>query len=273
MEKNLKSGAISGLASALALQPFDVMKTHQIVAQKSKSGIYTGFKYVLDNYGVKGLWRGSSAAASRAMVGAGLYFSTLEELKKLLGVSSFKAHSLAAGSTRFIVTSLCLPFSVVKTRMEAPECREYPSFRQAILSIVKTEGIKGFFKGLIPTLVRDVPYSAMGYGLYEEYIKLWKALTGLERDNKVVTILAGACAGTSATVITHPCDILKTRFQFAQVSTIKQNQYTGMFQAFKSIYLEEGVLGFFRGMGPRLSKRVLSFPLAWTIYEQLKLIP
>lgn len=266
-----KAGACAGLAGAIFLQPFDVMKTHLIVTEHKSHAVIQGIRYVFQKYGLMGLWRGSSAGVARALMGSGSYFFLLEEFKTLFGNSIVVANGLSSGFAKASVTILCLPMTLIKVRMEAPDCQEYKTITHAIKRIFAEEGLRGFYQGLTPALIRDVPYSFIGYELYEVYIHHFSLLTGKDRTYKTITMAAGVAAGLSATIITQPFDVIKTRIQFGRFAENQKYKYNGIFLGIKSIYKDEGIAGFLRGIVPRISKRIFSFPLVWTLYEQIKL--
>lgn len=60
---------------------------------------------------------------------------------------------------------LLCPVTVVKTRMEYGPT-SYRSTVGAIVRIAQTERFSGLFKGLVPTLVSQVPFSALHYMIY-----------------------------------------------------------------------------------------------------------
>jgi solute carrier family 25 protein 38 len=161
-----------------------------------------------------------------------------------------------------------MPISVVKVRMESPTCSVYSGLRNGLKTIYNSEGIPGFYRGLMPTVIREVPYSSLGYGFYEKYIQMINEVTSKDRSDPKVTMLAGSLAGFSATLITQPFDVLKTKIIYQRVSG---SDCTSMKKAISSIYKEDGILGFQRGIIARLCRRLFSFPLVWTVYEQMKI--
>ena len=262
------SGAIAGTLSAIILQPFDVLKTYSIVVKRSESSLLEGYKLAYSKFGIRGMWRGVTPAVYRAIAGSGSYFLLLEEFKYISGATNIWALGLCSGMAKVAVTVACMPISVVKVRMESPTCTVYTGVHNGLKSIYKTEGIPGLYRGLLPTVVREVPYSSLGYGFYEKYIQILKQYTGRDRTDPIVTFISGSLAGFSATLITQPFDVMKTRIIYQRVSG---GDCTSMRKAIASIYKEDGILGFQRGIIARLCRRFFSFPLVWTVYEQIKI--
>mmetsp|Transcript_9307 Transcript_9307/g.28029 ORF Transcript_9307/g.28029 Transcript_9307/m.28029 type:complete len:249 (-) Transcript_9307:490-1236(-) len=182
---NFLAGATSGAFTTLVLQPLDVVKTRmqmstafsRTIGIESRlvmvpnSGIVATMKAVAVQDGVRGLWRGGLPTIMRNMMGVGLYFVTLNNTTALLrskdGTLS-SASMLVAGATARSFSALLLnPLTVVKTRFEAFELAgKYRGVFHALVTISRKEGLSGLFAGLLPTIVRDAPYSALYLFIY-----------------------------------------------------------------------------------------------------------
>jgi solute carrier family 25, member 38 len=259
---------MAGVFTAFILQPFDVLKTYTIVSSRNSSSLRSGTRLVLSKFGILGMWRGASAGVTRAMLGSGSYFLLLEEFKYLANSSNIAVLGICAGLAKASVVALCMPVSLIKIRMESPTSQIYTGMLNAVSVIYRTEGVKGYYKGLTPSIIKDVPYSVIGYGCFEGYINVLGNAIDSDRTDMRITFLAGVFAGFTATVITQPFDVIKTKVQFQSVGG---GNYKNMREAIKTIYSEDGIFGFERGIVPRIAKRFISFPLVWTLYEQIKL--
>ena len=59
------------------------------------------------------------------------------------------------------------PFDVIKTKMQLyPE--KFNTFLQAIVFVHKKYGMKGYFKGLAPRMLRRTLMAAMAWTVYEQ---------------------------------------------------------------------------------------------------------
>ena len=79
--------------------------------------------------------------------------------------------------------------------------------------------------------------------------------------------LAGAIAGTIAVTACYPLDLVRTRLttQFEG-----HEHYRGIRDAFQQIYRQEGVMGFYSGIGPTMLVAVPNFAISYSVYGSLK---
>ena len=127
-------------------------------------------RQIISKHGIPGFWRGTVASLARQMPGIAMFYGIVE-------YSSPKTPSqrLATGmAARSIATTIFLPLVVIKTKIEFGS---QPNMAKSANFIFQTEGLRGFWKGLIPTLARDGPYS----GIYLVLYRLMQEKTGNSR--------------------------------------------------------------------------------------------
>ncbi|KAJ1913192.1 hypothetical protein H4219_005312 [Mycoemilia scoparia] len=183
----------------------------------------------------------------------------ITEIPKLSAGSTMVTGSLARASAGFVL----MPATVLKVRYES-NLYKYGSLWNAVGNILKTDGIKGFFSGAVPTAIRDAPYAGIYLFLYER-IKTFERDTMSKRNiiipEALVTLSSGMVSGITASYITQPFDMVKTRIQ------IQPNLYSGMFNSFVRIFKEEGIQGFFRGISLRVLRKGIQAGISFTLYE------
>ncbi|RJE18486.1 Mitochondrial carrier protein [Aspergillus sclerotialis] len=75
-------GAIAGLVTVYATQPFDTVKTR---AQGVRGlGIVEATRSVVRDHGLRGFWKGSSMRLGRLLLSGGIVFSVYEQVAQLL---------------------------------------------------------------------------------------------------------------------------------------------------------------------------------------------
>lgn len=87
-----------------------------------------------------------------------------------------------------------------------------------LTAIVRSEGAAGLFRGNGASVLRIVPYSAVHFGLYEQYRRLLveRLYAGSSHlsVSPVMDLLAGSGAGATAVLATYPLDLVRTRLAF-----------------------------------------------------------
>ncbi|KAK1136634.1 hypothetical protein K0M31_001180 [Melipona bicolor] len=110
-----------------------------------------------------------------------------------------------------------------------------------LIKTLKTEGLLSLWRGNSATMVRIVPYSAVQFTAHEQ----WKGilgLNGLEKEKPGLNFLAGSLAGITSQGITYPLDLMRARMAVTQ-----KTEYKTLRQTFVRIYVEEGILAYYRG--------------------------
>ena len=274
------SGAIAGLFTSGALQPFDVVKT-RLQASATPLGMVETARGIVRLNGVGALWSGVVPACLRVGGGAGLYFLCLSSTQKALAerwpkdrdgsprLASPRTFSLGAFSRATAAVVFC-PITVVKTRMEyaAVSGERFRGTWHALSTIARTERLRGLFSGLGPTLLRDAPYS----GLYLLLFSHLRGALGEEgKSSPATSFVAGALAGGLATCATHPPDVVRTRMQLRR-SMLRNGSLVGAqlpAVGFREIVRREGVRALYAGIAPRLVRRMLQQGMMWTLFELL----
>ncbi|CAO2820093.1 unnamed protein product [Amaranthus hypochondriacus] len=116
-------------------------------------------------------------------------------------------------------------------------------FLEAIAVIGKQEGIRGYWKGNLPQVIRVIPYSAVQLFAYDTYKKLFRGKDG--ELSVLGRLAAGACAGMTSTLVTYPLDVLRLRL------AVEPGHRT-MTQVALSMLRDEGIASFYNGLGPSL---------------------
>ena len=82
---------------------------------------------------------------------------------------------LLAGASKVVASVSTYPYQVVKSRLQQRENsineRRYKGLIDCVYKIWQKEKIAGFFRGLVPNVVKVVPQSALTILIYEECLK------------------------------------------------------------------------------------------------------
>ncbi|GBN72280.1 Mitochondrial glycine transporter [Araneus ventricosus] len=265
--KSFLAGSVSGTCSTLLFQPLDLIKTRLQNASKNganRHGIYPLVVQVLKNEKMIGLWRGTLPSIMRCVPGVGMYFSSLHWLQTNYGSEDpSPVESICFGVlARSFAGATLLPVTVLKTRYESG-VYAYNSLSEALCKIYRLEGRKGLFSGLVPTLLRDAPFSGIYLMFYTQTKKMVPSSVRENVLNVPINFGCGVVAGILASAITQPADVIKTKMQ------LYPQKYNTAPVAVTLVFKDNGFRGFFIGMVPRVVRRTLMAAMAWTVYEQV----
>ncbi|XP_062262601.1 solute carrier family 25 member 55a isoform X2 [Platichthys flesus] len=123
------------------------------------------------------------------------------------------------------------------------------SATQIARELLQTQGIRGLYRGLGATLMRDVPFSIVYFPLFANLNRLGKPSP--EGSSPFYwAFFSGCAAGSTAAVIVNPCDVVKTRLQSMSKGSSEET-YTGVVDCVSKIMRKEGPSGFLKGAGCR----------------------
>eukprot|EP00040_Diaphanoeca_grandis_P011554 m.59292 g.59292 ORF g.59292 m.59292 type:complete len:259 (+) comp22686_c0_seq1:312-1088(+) len=145
------------------------------------------------------------------------------------------------------------PIDLIKTRFQVSAHRE--GYGQIFRRAVKTDGVAGLYKGIQPAVIRHWIYTASRVLIYED---LRNALakqpwTGGDANNPTISVkmMAGLSAGAIGQLIASPADLVKIRLQ------TDSKTYGGFVNAVRMIYRQEGLVGFYCGWRPNVTRAAL----------------
>lgn len=155
------------------------------------------------NEGVSSLWSGLGPTLVLAIPTTILYFVSYEQLRLRLKAFYNKNVKpgqektqpfwipLAAGSTaRIIAATTVSPLELIRTKMQSQNL-SYSEINKSLKFLIKQNGIRHLWKGIFPTLYRDVPFSAIYWVNYETI----KKYVGSEVPTFTTSFFAGAVSG------------------------------------------------------------------------------
>ncbi|KAG0724477.1 Calcium-binding mitochondrial carrier protein Aralar1 [Chionoecetes opilio] len=214
---------------ATAVYPIDLVKTRM---QNQRTGSYIGelmyrnsfdcFKKVIRHEGAMGLYRGLVpqliGVAPEKAIKLTVNDLVRDKLTDKKGNITLQGEILAgacAGGSQVVFTN---PLEIVKIRLQVAgelAMAQKPS----ALNVVKELGLFGLYKWMLA--------DENGY------------------NSPLSLLVAGAIGGVPAASLTTPADVIKTRLQVA--ARAGQTSYTGVFDAARKIWHEEGTKAFWKG--------------------------
>ncbi|XP_057474894.1 uncharacterized protein LOC130763001 isoform X1 [Actinidia eriantha] len=146
---------------------------------------------------------------------------------------------MIAGSIAGSVEHMAMfPVDTIKTRMQALGSCPIKSvgLRQALGSILKTEGPAGLYRGIGAMALGAGPSHAVYFSVYE-FCK--EAFSGGNPNNSAAHASAGVAATVASDAVLTPMDMVKQRLQ------LSRSPYNGVFDCVKRVVREEGFGAFY----------------------------
>ncbi|KAJ6413506.1 hypothetical protein OIU84_006327 [Salix udensis] len=233
------AGGTSGVVVETALYPIDTIKTRLQAARG-------GGKIML-----KGLYSGLAGNLAGVLPASalfvGVYEPTKQKLLKMFPENLSAVAHLTAGAVGGIAASFIrVPTEVVKQRMQTGQFTSAPD---AVRLIVSKEGFKGFYAGYGSFLLRDLPFDAIQFCIYEQ-LRIGYRVAAQRELNDPENAVIGAFAGALTGAITTPLDVIKTRLMVQ--GSASANQYKGIIDCVSTVVREEGPSALLKGIGPRV---------------------
>ena len=146
----------------------------------------------------------------------------------------------------------------------------YKGIFDAFVKIIREEGPTELYRGLAPSLIGVVPYAATNYFAYDSLRKAYRSFSKQEKIGNIETLLIGSLAGALSSTATFPLEVARKHMQVGAVSG--RVVYKNMLDALVSILEHEGILGWYKGLGPSCLKLVPAAGISFMCYEACKKI-
>ncbi|PKY06890.1 mitochondrial carrier [Aspergillus campestris IBT 28561] len=282
------AGFTAGIVSTLCLHPLDLIKTRlQVDRSSPKPGAsFRVIRRIFQNEGgVAPFYRGLTPNIIGNSSSWALYFLFYGNLKdgmrKLrssreqeLAASDF---FLASGAAGVITSVLTNPIWVIKTRMlstGAGAPGAYTSFTNGAKEIYRSEGVPGFYRGLLPALF-GVSHGALQFMVYERLkVRRTQMSPGGESGpaqrrelGNLDFFLISSFSKIFAGCVTYPYQVLRSRLQTYDAHLA----YRGIRDVVVQIWTREGIAGFYKGLGPNLFRVLPSTWVTFLVYENTRI--
>ena len=254
------SAFVGYTCGAVVVLPFDRVKSLlQVSSAARHQGALPLAREIWATQGVLGLYKGAGPHMLIAPYTV-LYYSMYEELRGRGHAATEEqsgpgGHALvplgAAICARTVETSIRMPLELLRTMMQtAGPAVTLRECTHVLLKAGLKDGPGAWFRGMVPTLLRDVPFSAiywLGYETAKSRVRVppaWVPSGGLR--SAVESFVSGAGAGMLAAVVITPLDVVKTIRQH-HVPGSSALSYASIMRMLRD---SPGVA--FAGLGPRL---------------------
>lgn len=147
-------------ASIFAVTPTERIKTALIDDARTRrryASTAHAIRLIVREDGLKGLYRGFAGTTLKQISASGLRlgsYNIIKDVQEARGLPQNTATHFANGAAAGLITTLLSqPFDTIKTRSQAAQAT---TTREALASIVRDDGVRGFWKGTVMRLSRTV---------------------------------------------------------------------------------------------------------------------
>ena len=170
------------------------------------------------------------------------------------------------------LTAVCTnPTWVIKTRMlstSSTRLGAYSSIADGTRQNFRSEGLQGFYRGLIPSLL-GVSHGALHFMAYEK-LKMVRggSTTEQQREHSTLDFLfLSGLAKVFARTISYPYQVVRSRLQMYDAL----RAYKGARDVVNQVWKHEGIGGFYKGLRPNPLRVIPSTWITFLVYENTKL--
>lgn len=184
---HLMAAMCAGATSSFTTNPFWLIRTRLMTQSEHTPYFYWNSLHALRSIykheGLSGLYKGLGPAAL-GLLHVAVQFPLYERVKQLQRRNPndpnepLKSHQIliASTSSKVVASVTTYPHEVLRTRFQnqTTDPPKYRNILHAIKLIFAEEGLVGFYRGLMPTVMRVVPASAVTLMTYEKILQLIK---------------------------------------------------------------------------------------------------
>jgi len=264
-------GGVAATIAASITHPLDLTKVR--LQASGDTRMFASIQKTVRTAGVLGLFDGITGTWMRQMSYSLCRFWAYDESKKLIGAGpGAPAYKLAlAGSMAGGIAGLVgNPAEIIMVRLQGdfakpPEKRlNYKNCFDGLFRMIREEGWSSLGRGAVPNVFRAILMNASQLASYD-YFKSELLKTKYFEDNIYCHFTASFAAGTVATTVCSPADVVKSRIMNASGPGSSSTM-----AVIRNSFAKEGALWMFKGWVPAWSRLQPTTILIFLTLEQLK---
>ncbi|KAG8964922.1 hypothetical protein FRC03_001222 [Tulasnella sp. 419] len=290
------AGTLGGMAGIICGQPIDTVKVRMQTsgAMQRYTGTWNALATIIREEKVRGLFKGLNAPLIGQASLNGMVFATYSHLVQLqLAHKNDEAtinQMLLAGAGSGLVASLvATPTELIKIRQQLMyTSAATPSATRVGLDIFRKHGIRGLYRGLTITALRECSYGVY-FATYEGLCRFLKPRSPIREEGVYHAsearepslswtrlVFAGGIAGVVSWIIIFPVDTIKSRIQSIETfssSSSSSSKSLSIISSRSTIaavvesYRELGMRGLCAGMTPTVLRAFPVNMVTFFVYE------
>jgi solute carrier family 25 phosphate transporter 23/24/25/41 len=179
----LLAGALAGMTASAVTHPLDTVRLRLAMPKHPYSGLGNALATVTAQEGVKALYKGLGPTLIGIAPYAALNFATYDLAKLYVYGGPGDAQNpvvnlLLGAATGSFAASCCYPLDTVRRRMQM-KGEMYSGQLDALKTIWRREGYRGFYRGWAANTLKVVPQNSIRFVSYE----LMKKFLGISRKS------------------------------------------------------------------------------------------
>ncbi|KAK1362060.1 mitochondrial uncoupling protein 3 [Heracleum sosnowskyi] len=282
--------SLSAMAAETTTFPLDITKTrlqlHGESLSHSAARRASAFQIagkIVRNEGLGGLYKGLSPAIIRHLFYTPTRIVGYEHLRNVFVTSydqelSFLDKAVIGGCSGALAQVFASPADLVKVRMQADgrlasqgQQPRYSGPYDALGKIIQTEGIRGLWKGVFPNVQRAFLVN-MGELACYDHAKHFVIGHQIANDNIYAHTLASIMSGLSATTLSCPADVVKTRMMNQVAGEDGKMKYRNSYDCLVKTVRVEGFKALWKGFIPTWARLGPWQFVFWVSYEKFRQI-
>ncbi|TLS24699.1 hypothetical protein PpBr36_08680 [Pyricularia pennisetigena] len=194
------AGAAAGIASTTVTYPLDLLRTRFAAQGSGDDRVYPSLRRALADIwrdeGYRGFFRGLGPAVGQTFPFMGIFFAAYESLRAPLADLKLPFWggqlALASMTASALAKTAVFPLDLVRRRIQVQgptrskyvhkNIPEYKGTFSTISTIIRTEGIRGLYRGLTVSLIKSAPASAVTMWTYEKVLRALITLQSEKHD-------------------------------------------------------------------------------------------
>ena len=203
------AGGLAGLCVDIIEFPIETIKT-RIMGSSPKENI-------VKNTAGRSKFRGISAQIIIAFPYSFTFFLIYEGLRDRMP-DSHMTNFIAAVCAETVSNIIKNPLELVKQQMMVGRSDRITT---SLREVTSTLGLRGFYIGYTPALVRDIVFSALEMPMFEHFKPMIGKMISQEENSPMSSAIAGGLGATISSILTCPLDVIKTRHMTMRLNEVR----------------------------------------------------
>lgn len=260
---NLLIGGTSGIISRTITAPLDLYKIQlQTPFMPSKSPLD-----VIRKEGIRHLWKGNLSNCIRVFPQQAINYPMYRLTQSMLPIEHTPTKTflsgLLAGGTSTIIT---YPLETLRSRLGL---QAYGTHYRGIFHAFQVTPFRVWYQGIGVCMTGFPVFNALTFTAYQAFSQYPLGTFTQPVPTMITTMFQGGIAGMLAVSITYPTDLLRRRMQLQGFDDAIP-RYTSTLHAIQQIWRQQGIRGFYRGLGICYLKLFPASGIQFVCYQELQ---